>query len=75
MEFKPMGTFHVVLKKHDDHFTYTKPTTKLKNLIIGELYLDHMGDMIFGNQKTNEKGILTIFERGWNDKVILNQII
>jgi hypothetical protein len=29
MEVKPMGTFHVVLKKNNDHFTYSKATTKV----------------------------------------------
>jgi hypothetical protein len=71
MEVKPMGTFHIVLKNFDDHFTYTKPTTKVQNMIIGELYLDNVGDMIFNNLKTKEKGILTIYERGWNDKVLI----
>lgn len=70
MEVKPMGTFHVVLKKNNDHFTYSKATTKVQNMIVGELYLDHVGDMIFTNHKTNEKGILTLHEKGWYDKVL-----
>jgi hypothetical protein len=39
-------------------------------MIVGELYLDHVGDMIFTNHKTNEKGILTLHEKGWYDKVL-----
>jgi hypothetical protein len=69
MEVKPMGTFHIVLKKHNDHFSYQKAITKVHNMIVGDLYLDHVGDMNFTNHNMNEKGTLTLHERGWTDKV------
>lgn len=49
MEVRPMGLMHVVLKKYKDHFTFNKCLTKVQNIIIGTLYIDHIGDLKFDN--------------------------
>lgn len=35
------------------------------------MYLDNVGDMIFKNHKTNETAVITLIEKGWNNKVII----
>lgn len=69
IEFKPIGSTHVVLKKFKDHFTYNKCLTLVKNIIFGELYLDNAGIMNFKNHSTKDSGDLNLSERGWGNKV------
>eukprot|EP01016_Furgasonia_blochmanni_P004013 TRINITY_DN11563_c0_g1_i4.p1 TRINITY_DN11563_c0_g1~~TRINITY_DN11563_c0_g1_i4.p1 ORF type:complete len:376 (-),score=63.77 TRINITY_DN11563_c0_g1_i4:61-1188(-) len=68
LEFKPMTSSHIVLKRHNDHFAYNQPTTALQNILLGKLYVDHYGDMTFTNATTGDHGVLTMTKRGWNDR-------
>ena len=52
IEVKPLGSMHVVLKNPKDHYTFTKVTTHVKNILFGEMYMDNVGDMKFKNHKT-----------------------
>ncbi|KAL0089461.1 Oxysterol-binding protein-domain-containing protein [Phycomyces blakesleeanus] len=45
MEFMTEGTFHVTFTGHDDHYTYFKPSSWMRNMIAGEKYLEHVGEM------------------------------
>lgn len=73
MEFKPLGSTHLILKRFKDHFTYTKCLTLVKNIILGEMYIDNAGEMNFQNHTTKDYGVLNLTERGWGGKV--NKII
>ncbi|KAG0163631.1 hypothetical protein DFQ28_011405 [Apophysomyces sp. BC1034] len=61
-EFMTEGTFHITLSGHDDHFTYCKPSSWLRNMIAGEKYLEHAGEMKVINQTTGEYAIITFKE-------------
>ncbi|KAI9032632.1 Oxysterol-binding protein-domain-containing protein [Phycomyces nitens] len=45
MEFMTEGTFHITLTGHEDHYTYFKPSSWMRNMIAGEKYLEHVGEM------------------------------
>lgn len=60
MEFMSEGTFHVRL--HDEHYTFTKPSSWMRNMIAGEKYLEHVGEMKVVNETTQEYAIVTFKE-------------
>lgn len=61
MEFMTEGTFHVCLND-DEHFTFTKPSSWMKNMIAGEKYLEHVGELKVINQTTGEYGSVSFKE-------------
>jgi hypothetical protein len=79
LEFYPLGTCHVNLPifkggflSHVEHFTWKKVTTCINNIIMGNLWIDHCGDMIIKNWQTKEECCITFKRRsggswfGWN---------
>ncbi|KAI8984223.1 Oxysterol-binding protein-domain-containing protein [Mycotypha africana] len=71
MEFMTEGTFHITLKNYDssngkinedDHYTFTKPSSWMRNMIAGEKYLEHVGEMKVQNRTTGEYGLITFKE-------------
>lgn len=67
---KPLGSLHVVLKSFKDHFTFTKVTTHVRNILFGETYMDNVGDMKFKNHTTGDVGVLTLYPQESAQKVI-----
>ncbi|KAG2231171.1 hypothetical protein INT48_002952 [Thamnidium elegans] len=61
MEFIAEGIFHVCLNDKE-HFTFTKPSSWMRNMIAGEKYLEHVGEMKVINQTTGEYAIVTFKE-------------
>ncbi|KAF7726191.1 hypothetical protein EC973_008989 [Apophysomyces ossiformis] len=62
MEFMTEGTYHITLAGHNDHYTYTKPSSWARNMIAGEKYVEHVGEMKVINHSTGEYGIVTFKE-------------
>ena len=62
MELMSEGTFHITLTGHDDHFTFNKPSSWLKNMIAGEKYLEHSGECKVVNQTTGDYAVVTFKE-------------
>ncbi|KAI9320644.1 Oxysterol-binding protein-domain-containing protein [Dichotomocladium elegans] len=62
MEFITEGTFHVTLSGHDDHFTYNKPSSWMRNMIAGEKYIETAGEMQVTNHTTGEYATVTFKE-------------
>jgi hypothetical protein len=62
MEFMTQGTFHVTLAGHDDHFTFFKPSSWMKNMIAGEKYLEHAGECKVTNKTTGDYAVVTFKE-------------
>ncbi|KAI7886434.1 hypothetical protein K492DRAFT_233447 [Lichtheimia hyalospora FSU 10163] len=62
MELINEGTFHVTLTGHDDHITYSKPSSWLRNMIAGNKYLEHVGEMKVVNHTTGEHVLVTFRE-------------
>ncbi|KAK3832623.1 MAG: Oxysterol-binding protein-domain-containing protein, partial [Linnemannia elongata] len=62
MELMPNGTIHINFPKTNDHYTISKPTTWMRNLMAGTKYLEHTGDMKIINHTTRETCVLTFKE-------------
>ncbi|KAI8093758.1 Oxysterol-binding protein-domain-containing protein [Halteromyces radiatus] len=62
MEFMTEGVYHVNLTGHDDHYTYSKPSSWMRNMIAGEKYLEHAGEMKVTNHTTGDYAIVTFKE-------------
>ncbi|CAO3613780.1 unnamed protein product [Cunninghamella echinulata] len=62
MEFMTEGVFNVKLNDHDDHYTFNKPSSWMKNMIAGEKYLEHSGEMKVTNHTTGEYCTVTFKE-------------
>ncbi|KAI8141248.1 Oxysterol-binding protein-domain-containing protein [Fennellomyces sp. T-0311] len=62
MEFMTEGAFNVTLTGHDDHFTFNKPSSWMRNMIAGEKYLETAGEMQITNHSTGEYAIVAFKE-------------
>ncbi|KAI7905217.1 Oxysterol-binding protein-domain-containing protein [Cokeromyces recurvatus] len=63
LEFISEGTYHVELPGSNEHYTYVKPSSWMRNMIAGEKYLEHVGEMKVMNQTTGEYGVI-VFKEG-----------
>lgn len=61
MEFMTEGTFHISLND-GEHYTFTKPSSWMRNMIAGEKYLEHVGELKIVNQTTGEYGSVSFKE-------------
>ncbi|KAI9003209.1 Oxysterol-binding protein [Gaertneriomyces semiglobifer] len=60
LEICPTGLcHHSVGDERYEHYTWKKVTTTVNNLIMGTLYIEHSGDMVIRNHRTNEECTLT----------------
>ncbi|CAJ0841986.1 621_t:CDS:10 [Entrophospora sp. SA101] len=64
MEVIPYGTVHIKLPKNNDHFSFNKPTTWMRNMISGTKYLEHTGVIRIQNQTTKEVCEITFTTSG-----------
>ncbi|KAI8874554.1 Oxysterol-binding protein, partial [Backusella circina FSU 941] len=62
LEWIPEGSNHITLPKHNEHYTYTKPSSWVRNIVAGTRYLDHVGDMQVTNHATGEYAIVSFME-------------
>ncbi|XP_065060670.1 oxysterol-binding protein 1-like [Rhopilema esculentum] len=51
----PTGTVHVIFKKDNAHYSWKKPETRIHNIVIGTLYVDHDGLSEIVSHNTGEK--------------------
>jgi len=65
LEFKPIGIQTIYLKKFDETYTYNRANSTIENILIGSIYIEQSGKMIFTNEKLGFKGILKMMKRGW----------
>jgi hypothetical protein len=54
LQIIPMGTSHLEFKKTGNHYTWRKITTFVKNIIVGTLWIDNVGEMDIINHKTKD---------------------
>jgi hypothetical protein len=64
IEFIPNGTLNVTFPDTGDHFTWSKVTTCMRNLIGGPTSLEHYGKMVIINHTTQETAEITFKENG-----------
>ncbi len=68
LQIMPTGKHHVYLTKHNEEFTWDKAITNVNNIIIGQINLEHIGEIHVINEKTGEKATAVFKKRGWFDK-------
>ena len=54
LQIIPMGTSHLEFKKTGNHYTWRKITTFVRNIIVGKLWIDNVGEMDIINHKTKD---------------------
>ncbi|KAK4514102.1 JmjC domain-containing histone demethylation protein 1 [Mucor velutinosus] len=62
LELITEGQSHISIKGHQDEYTYSKPSSWLRNLITGTKYLEHIGEMKVQNHTTGEYAVITFKE-------------
>ncbi|RKP18712.1 Oxysterol-binding protein [Rozella allomycis CSF55] len=65
LELINLGTIHCKFFDTLDYFTWTKVKSKVKNLLAGTKYLEHVGNCTILNHKTNEYCELEFIESGY----------
>ncbi|RIB25134.1 Oxysterol-binding protein [Gigaspora rosea] len=75
MELIPIGTIHITIPKYNDHFTFSKPSTWVRNMISGTKYFEHTGVMRIENKSTGEACEITfnqsgLWSRGPNSDIV-----
>lgn len=51
-----------------EHYSWKKVTTNISGFILGSPTIDHYGDMVITNHRTQDKCVLTFKPRGWRGK-------
>ena len=62
MELITEGQVNISLTGHADHYTFSKPSSWLRNLVTGVKYLEHLGEMRVSNHVTGEYAMVTFKE-------------
>ncbi|KAI0095308.1 Oxysterol-binding protein-domain-containing protein [Irpex rosettiformis] len=63
LEIIPQGTTHLVIG--EDHYEWTKPSSFMRNLMMGTKYLEHAGKMTIQNVSTKARCVLEFKESGY----------
>ncbi|KAJ7783522.1 oxysterol binding protein [Mycena maculata] len=63
LEVIPLGTTH--LKIGDDHFEWKKPSSFMRNLMVGTKYLEHVGKMTIENKYTRARCVVEFKPSGY----------
>ncbi|XP_008419846.1 oxysterol-binding protein-related protein 3-like [Poecilia reticulata] len=53
MEIVPMGTTHVTLPAFGDHYEWNKVTSCIHNILSGQRWIEHYGEMAIKNMNSN----------------------
>jgi len=74
LEIIPIGTIHV--KIGDDHFEWKKPSSFMRNLMMGTKYLEHCGKLTIDNTSTDACCVLDFKQSGyWADSNVVSGTI
>ncbi|KAI0639227.1 Oxysterol-binding protein-domain-containing protein [Trametes polyzona] len=63
MEIIPQGTIH--LKLGEERFQWTRPSSFIRNLMMGTKYLEHIGKMVIKNTTSGDSCALDFKEGGY----------
>ncbi|KAJ1970801.1 Oxysterol-binding protein 3 [Dimargaris xerosporica] len=76
MEIIPEGLSHLHLEAHGDYFTYSKPSTWVRNMMSANKYLEFSGEVELLNHRTGDVAKITFKESGYfsssNNEVAAN---
>ncbi|XP_064421684.1 oxysterol-binding protein-related protein 7 [Latimeria chalumnae] len=53
LEIVPVGTVNVFLPKHGDHYEWNKVTSCIHNILSGQRWIEHYGEVVIRNTKCN----------------------
>ncbi|KAI0824172.1 Oxysterol-binding protein-domain-containing protein [Trametes gibbosa] len=74
MEIIPQGTIH--LKLGEEHFQWTRPSSFIRNLMMGTKYLEHIGKMVIKNTSRGDSCTLDFKEGGyWGPTNVVSGVI
>jgi hypothetical protein len=63
-----IGLNHLLLKNSNDHFVWEKPVTNAQNIIVGKIYVEHVGSVEVKNITTGDLGKINFKKKGWFEK-------
>ncbi|XP_069814875.1 oxysterol-binding protein-related protein 3 isoform X2 [Dendropsophus ebraccatus] len=71
MEIVPIGTTHLVLPGFGDHYEWNKVTSCIHNILSGQRWIEHYGEIIIKNTKNNNCHCKVTFIKAkyWNPNV------
>ncbi|XP_068092139.1 oxysterol-binding protein-related protein 3 isoform X2 [Hyperolius riggenbachi] len=71
MEIVPIGTTHLVLPGFGDHYEWNKVTSCIHNILSGQRWIEHYGEIIIKNTKSNICHCKVTFVKAkyWNPNV------
>ncbi|XP_014859818.1 PREDICTED: oxysterol-binding protein-related protein 3 isoform X2 [Poecilia mexicana] len=71
MEIVPVGTTHVMLPRFGDHYEWNKVTSCIHNILSGQRWIEHYGEVSIRNSNSNvcQCKITFIKARYWNSSV------
>jgi hypothetical protein len=64
LEIITSGNTHVIVKETEEHFQYSNPVTKLHNLVLGKMWLQHHGEMRITNTNTGDVCVMKFKKAG-----------
>ncbi|KAM4552148.1 oxysterol-binding protein-related protein 1-like isoform 3-T3 [Odontesthes bonariensis] len=59
IEAEPKGTITLELPKYNEAYTWTNPTCRVHNVIVGQLWIEQYGNVEVYNHKTGERCSMT----------------
>ncbi|XP_027891517.1 oxysterol-binding protein-related protein 3-like isoform X1 [Xiphophorus couchianus] len=71
MEIVPMGTTHVTLPAFGDHYEWNKVTSCIHNILSGQRWIEHYGEMAIKNKNSNvcQCKVTFVKAKSWNSTV------
>ncbi|KAH7365710.1 hypothetical protein KP509_18G041900 [Ceratopteris richardii] len=54
VEVFPAGRVHLRIPRHNDHYSWSKITTCIHNVVVGKLWIDNYGELVICNHETGE---------------------
>jgi len=69
LDIAPITISVIRFKEHGDKYYFTGIKTKIHNIIVGRLWIDHMGELVVQSaDDENRKAVITFKECGWFSK-------
>lgn len=62
VEVIPAGVVHLRIPKFGDHFSWSKVTTCIHNIVVGKLWIDNYGELVIRNHTTGEVSRIRILK-------------
>ncbi|XP_054914844.1 oxysterol-binding protein-related protein 3-like isoform X2 [Poeciliopsis prolifica] len=71
MEIVPMGTTHVTLPAFGDHYEWNKVTSCIHNILSGQRWIEHYGEMAIKNTSSDvcQCKVTFVKAKSWNSTV------